>query len=180
MTSADKWKTQSPLISIWLVKDGRSGWFIRSIQRDSDTGGVKDGADAQGLKRGVSKHVIIAMQRDCEGLSVFSQNSFYSFFLQLFNHLIKVVLRLRVFEDAGQTYGRAGWNILDFRIVSFFIYPCGHRGVFWCRTVPLDSCWWLRSWPRWPSLSLEFRGLQKIQDRWLKPTTTRSRSCRLT
>lgn len=90
------------------MKDGRSGRFIRSIQRDSDIGGVKDGADARGLKRRVSKHVIIAMQRDCEGLSVFFLKTVFVLFLQLFNHLIKVILRLSVFEDAGQTYGRAG------------------------------------------------------------------------
>ena len=107
MTSADKWKTQTLLISIWLVKDGRSGRFIRSIQRDSDIGGVKDGA--QGLKRRVRK---TCHNRDAEGLwgtfRFFLTQFLFSFFLQLFNHLIKVILWLSVLEDAGQTYGRAG------------------------------------------------------------------------
>lgn len=45
--------------------------FIRSIQRDTEIGGVKDETDVPGPKRKVSTHIKIMMQRKCEGLSIF-------------------------------------------------------------------------------------------------------------
>lgn len=144
MMSADKWITQTPVICIWLVRDGRRGQtrliYQVNTKRHRDRW-CKDKTDVQGLKRRVKRH--ITNVRDFP----FLKTDFY--FCNCLIVSLSVNWECVCSLEAGQTYGwsqnRRKHPVLSHYL--FLISGCNNSflfKMFYCTKL----CWWL-CWLQW-------------------------------